>query len=158
MDGEYMQGHLKVINPNIPTDIIEFVDFKVKVAKYKQEYLKINGLKDRNKKEYDRIYAMEHMQDKAYHHFFVMQEKKKVGCVELKIEPSHIDGEKVSVLKTIYVEEKYRSYSLFETLIKELEEMYSLRLEAEVWYQQPEFVYLNNLGFKNIYSRSYLLQ
>lgn len=148
-----MKGYLRVINQNIPTDIIDFVDLKVKAIKYRQEFAHRQGLEDSYVKKYDRTAAMQSLRKNDYHHFFVEVKGKRVGCVEVKIAPSSIDEQAVTILKTIYIEDSYRSYELFNKLVYEVQEMYPMRLEAECWYEQPELSYMKKFGFRNITSR-----
>lgn len=148
-----MKGFLKVVNANIPTDIIEYTDFKVKAVKFRQQFAKRQGLRDMYVEKYDCSQAMSTLQKKEYHHFFIMTDDKKVGCLELKAEPSAIDGQIVGVLTTIYMEDGYRNYDLFKKVIYEIQEMYPMRIEAECWYEQPEAAYFKKFGFRNISAR-----
>lgn len=148
-----MKGYLQVVNQNIPTDIIEYTDFKVKAYKYRQEFANRQGLEDTYIKKYDRTAALGNFQNKAYHNFFIVMDNKKVGCLEVKEEESLIDENKVGVLKAVYVDEDYRNYLTYEKVIYEVQEMYPMRIEAEMWYEQPEIAYFRKFGFCSVNTR-----
>lgn len=148
-----MEGYLKVVNQNVPTDIIDFIDFKVKAMKFRQEYANRQGICDQYIEKYDRAAALSAFPKKDRHYFFVIVEGQRVGCLELKMQDSPIDRQRVGIIKIIYAEKQNRNYHLFEKVIYDLQEMYPMRLEVDLWYEQPEVGYFRKFGFRNVSMR-----
>lgn len=148
-----MNGHLRVINKNIPTDIIDYIDFRVKAAKYREEFANRQGLEDRAAAGYNRSEALKNFPLKNHHYYFVTVSEKRIGLAELQEEISQMDGQKIGVITALYAEEEYREYKLFEEVVLELQEMYAVRIEIDMWFEQTELEYCRKFGFRNISTR-----
>lgn len=148
-----MKGFLKVVNPNIPTDIMEYSNFKMEAIKYRQEYANYQKLEDIYAEKYNASMSVSTFRYKEYHHFFVMDGESQIGCLELKDEISGIDGQAVGLITIIYVEVSYRNYSWYKNIINDLKEMYKIRIEAETWFEQPDSIYFRKCGFRNVNAR-----
>lgn len=134
-------------------DIDLFSKYKVILIKFHQKYANELGLIDKVVEKYDVAKAMKYIGKDGYYQYIIEYEDKDVGFVEYKIDISEIDNEKITEIKNIYIEDKYRNLGIAKDTIVKIREKTNNRIELECWYGIPANTIYKSLGMKELKTR-----
>ena len=142
-------NNIKLKKVKTEEEINVFVNFKIELVKYHEQFASIIGLEDDVVKNYDRKDAMKTIGKSNYYQFLIEYNNKDIGLLEYQMKKSKIDNQKILYIKKLFISDKYRGKGIGKAIMNELKKK-KYRIELECWYNMPSNEFYKSLGMKEI--------